>query len=362
MKRYRIFPHANGSSELRFESDLPDPVPGAGEVLVSMRAASLNYRDLLIRSGKSASGGEGPLVPLSDGAGEIAAVGSGVSGWEPGDRVALTFFRDWESGPFDMRYHEAARGGSCDGVLSDQVVTPARGLVRIPDYLSFEEAATLPCAALTSWHAMMERGKRVGGTSTVLCLGTGGVSIFSLQIARAAGARVIVTSSSDEKLERAVSELGADETINYRETPEWDREIFARTGNRGVDQVIEVGGPGTLARSMNAVAAGGDIALIGVLTGFESPDASLFPLVARNVELSGIYVGSRGMFERMVEFFETHAIRPVVDAVFGWDEAADAYEYLESGKHFGKIVLRIDSEGADLASQGSLASRITAIS
>jgi len=341
MKQYRLFPSTDDHSQLRFESDAPVPEPGAGEVVVAMRAASLNYRDLLVKSGQSASGGSDPVVPLSDGAGEIEAIGEGVEGWGIGDRVALTFFRNWEEGPFDMRYHKAARGGSCDGVLAEKVVTPVHGLVRLPDSLSFEEAATLPCAALTSWHAMMERGRPVSGESTVLCLGTGGVSVFSLQIAKAAGARVIITSSSGDKLERARTELGADEGVNYRENPEWDKEVVSLTEKVGVDQVIEVGGPGTLTRSMNAVRAGGDIALIGVLTGFEAPDASLFPLVARNVDLSGIYVGSREMFERMLSFFEEHAIRPVIDTVFDWTEAEKAYDYLESGKHFGKVVLRI---------------------
>lgn len=341
MKRYRLFPSSEGGLELRFEPDVSLPAPGPGEVLVTMKAASLNYRDLLVKSGKSASGGSDPVVPLSDGAGEITALGDGVEGWEVGERVALTFFRDWQDGRFDMSYHKAALGGSCDGVLAQQVIAPASGLVKIPDYLSFEEAATLPCAALTSWHAMMERGTPVAEGSSVLCLGTGGVSVFSLQIAKAVGARVLITSSSDEKLARAQNELGADGCVNYREIPDWDKEIFALTGKEGVNQVIEVGGPGTLTRSMNAVRAGGDIALIGVLTGFEAPDASLFPLVARNVDLSGIYVGSRVMFERMLQFFEKHEIRPVIDSTFEWDQVEEAYALLQSGEHFGKVVLRI---------------------
>lgn len=340
MNRYRLHPSPGENSTLRFETDLPEPVPGPGEVVVAIEAASLNYRDLLVKSGKSASGGSDPVVPLSDGAGVISAIGEGVGSWKVGDRVALTFFRDWVGGRFEMRYHKAARGGSCDGVLSDQVVAPAHSLVRVPDYLSFEEAATLPCAAVTSWHALMERSRPLESGQTVLCLGTGGVSVFSLQIAKAAGARVLITSSSGKKLDRAKESLGADETINYREQPEWDAEVFARTGKNGVDHVIEVGGPGTLTRSMNSVAAGGSIALIGVLTGFEAPDSSLFPLVARNVDLSGIYVGSREMFERMLKFFELHQIRPVIDSVFEWGEVEKAFSHLESAQHFGKIVIR----------------------
>jgi NADPH:quinone reductase-like Zn-dependent oxidoreductase len=268
----------------------------------------------------------------------VEEIAEGVTTWRIGDRVAPTFFRDWESGRFDMAYHSAARGGSCDGVLAESIVAPAHSLVQVPDYLSLSEAATLPCAGLTAWHAMMERGHPVGPEDTVLCLGTGGVSIFALQIAKAAGARVILTSSSDEKLELA-SRLGADETINYRETPNWDREVYRLTDKRGADAVIEVGGPGTLEKSMNSVAAGGFISLIGVLTGFEAPNTSLFPLVKKNVDLQGIYVGSREMFERMNRFFEQHQIRPVIDSTFSFDHAPEAYARIKGAGHVGKVVL-----------------------
>lgn len=337
MKRYLLVPRTEGPFELLLE-DASEPVPGPGEVLVGMRAASLNYRDLLVRAGKSASGGADPVVPLSDGAGEILAVGEGVTGWLAGDRVALTFFRDWIDGAFRADYHGAARGGSCDGVLAEQVVAPAHSLVRLPDSFDFATAATLPCAALTAWHALMERGRPLAPGETVLCLGTGGVSIVALQIAKAAGARVLITSSSDEKLQRARA-LGADETVNYVTTPDWDAEVWRLTGKQGADRVIEVGGPGTIGRSMNAVANGGVVSLIGVLTGFDPPDASLFTLVKKNAELHGIYVGSREMFVRMNDFFETHAMDPVIDARFGFDEAADAYECLRGAGHFGKIVI-----------------------
>lgn len=341
MKRFVLQPSVDSSiSRGLLLEEVDEPIPGEGEVRVRMGAYSLNYRDLLMQSGKSASGGTDPVVPLSDGAGVIDRVGAGVADWNEGDRVALTFFRDWVDGPFNMAYHKAARGGSCDGVLSELVMAPARSLVRVPSHLDTLEAAALPCAAVTAWHALMERSRPLREGETVLCLGTGGVSIFALQIAKARGARVIVTSSSDEKLKRA-KVLGADEAINYREHPDWDKVVFELTEKQGVDHVIEVGGPGTLERSMNSVGAGGSIALIGVLTGFDPPSASLFPLVARNVDLSGIYVGSRAMFERMNAFFEEHAIRPVIDAAFPFSETASAYEALEKAGHFGKIAISL---------------------
>lgn len=337
MKQYLLESHGGKLSEIVLRDADPEPLR-AGDVRVRIEACSLNYRDLLMKSGMSASSGSGPVVPLSDGAGVIEEIGCEVTAWRVGDRVALTFFRDWESGRFEMAYHAAARGGSCDGVLAESVVAPAHSLVRVPGYLSTTEAATLPCAAVTAWHAMMERGHPVGSGDTVLCLGTGGVSIFALQIAKAAGAKVIITSGSDQKLGIAQA-LGADEMINYRETPDWDREVHRVTDKRGVDAVIEVGGPGTLERSMNSVAAGGFISLIGVLTGFDPPKTSLFTLVKKNVDLQGIYVGSRGMFERMNVFFERHGIRPVIDSTFPFAGALDAYACLERAKHLGKIVI-----------------------
>jgi NADPH:quinone reductase-like Zn-dependent oxidoreductase len=337
MKQYLLEPRTDGPAEVVLR-EIEPPALSNGEVRVRIEACSLNYRDLLMKSGQSASGGSDPVVPLSDGAGVVIETGPEVAEWKIGDRVALTFFRDWKSGRFQMQYHTAARGGSCDGVLAESVVAPEHSLVRVPDYLSTSEAAALPCAAVTAWHAMMERGHRVGVGDTILCLGTGGVSMFALQIAKAAGARVIITSSSDEKLAEAAA-LGADETINYRTTPDWDREVYARTEKRGVDGVIEVGGPGTLEKSMNSVAAGGFIAQIGVLTGFAPADASLFPIVKKNVDLQGIYVGSREMFERMLAFFEEHRIRPVIDSTFAFADAAAAYSRLESAAHSGKILI-----------------------
>lgn len=339
MKRFVLKQDGDGCSEI-----VPDkctlPPPAAGEVEVRMKACSLNYRDLLMKSGLSASGGEGDVVPLSDGAGIISALGEGVERLKVGDRVALTFFRDWEDGPFEMRYHTAARGGSCDGVLAESVLAPAHSVVKVPEYLTTAEAATLPCAALTAWHALMERSRPLEPGDTVLCLGTGGVSIFALQIAKAAGAKVLITSSSDEKLVRAEG-LGADAGINYLKHVAWEKQVRELTDGRGVDRVIEVGGPGTIERSIDAVAVGGAISLIGVLTGFESPHLGLFPLVTHNADLSGIYVGSRAMFERMNSFLLQHKIRPVIDEEFVFQDSLKAYATMRDAGHFGKLVVTI---------------------
>ena len=335
MRRYEYI--ADGDHFGLKTVEVSDLTPGDGQVVVKVHATSLNYRDLIALknlAGRAVSG----VVPLSDGAGEVAAVGAGVSRWKVGDRVAGCFFQGWKTGRFDLAYHKTDLGGSVDGMLAEQVVLGEDGLVRIPDFLSFEEAACLPCAGLTAWYAMTTRGGFQPGDS-LLALGTGGVSVFALQFAVALGGTVIITSSSDAKLERA-KELGASHTINYRSTPDWSKEVFRLTGKRGVDHVIEVGGPGTLDQSMNSVAGGGHIALIGVLTGFGAPQASLFPLVARNVRLNGIYVGPRDVFETMNAFITEKSIRPVIDRVFAFGDAAEAFAHLESGSHFGKVVIR----------------------
>jgi NADPH:quinone reductase-like Zn-dependent oxidoreductase len=340
MKQYRL--ESTGESAplaAQLVADAERPEPGEGEVLVRVRACSLNYRDLLMLAGQSGSGGGGSVVPLSDGAGEVAAVGEGVTEFAVGDRVAGCFFSQWESGGFEMRYHKAALGGSTDGMLSEYVVLPQSGVVAMPSHLNFDEAACLPCAAVTAWHGLFVRGGLSEG-EIVLALGTGGVSIFALQLATAAGARVIVTSSSDEKLERART-MGAWQTINYREHDDWDAEVWRLTEKHGADHVVEVGGPGTLGRSMKSVAAGGNIALIGVLTGKGAPEDSLFPLVTKNADINAIYVGSREMFADLNRFLEQHDIRPVIDRSFAFEEAPQAYEYLRSGAHFGKVVVRI---------------------
>lgn len=336
MKQWQ-FGQQTGSENLEL-IESPEPAPGVGEVLVRLRAATLNYRDLiLVDDQKKLTPGR---VPLSDGAGEVAAVGEDVTHWKVGDRVAGTFFRDWQGGRFSMDYHQAALGGSVDGVLREQAVFPQHGLVRLPVDYSYEEGATLPCAGLTAWTALMTRGQFLPGDSALL-LGTGGVSIWGLQIVAAVGGRAIITSSSDEKLERAIA-LGAWETVNYRTHPEWEKEIHRLTAKRGVDHVLEVGGPQTLGKSLACVAAGGHIAQIGVLTGFDAPQTSLFSLVGKNANMSGIYVGSRDSFDQFVRFLDATKIKPVIDRTFDFADAPAAYEYMKSGAHFGKVVIAIE--------------------
>ncbi len=337
MKAWQITEH--GSPAGLQLAELASPQPAANEVLVRIRAVSLNYRDLTTLDAQRPGNLPPPLVPCSDGAGEVIGIGEGVTRFRVGDRVAGIFFRDWLSGPFELRHHKAALGGSVHGMLREFVTLPEHALVSAPEHLSFEEAATLPCAAVTAWQALFNRGSLRAG-ETVLVLGTGGVSVFALQLATAAGARVVVTSSSDEKLDRA-RQLDAWATVNYKTTPDWDAEVWRLSEKRGVDHVVEVGGPGTLGKSMNSVAASGQIALIGVLTGFGAPDASLFPIVARNVRLDGIYVGSRADFEALNTFLTEHQIHPIIDRFFPFNEAREAFAHLRSAAHFGKIVISI---------------------
>ena len=334
MKAYQITQYG-GPKGLTL-TDLPDPTPGPGQVLVRVRAASLNYRDLIIaKGGPNARPG---LIPLSDGAGEVVAVGEGVSRVGVGDRVAGIFFQTWLDGGIWAEAHAAALGGAVDGMLAEQVVLSQDGLVHVPDYLTYEEAATLPCAGVTAWDGLVEQGRLAAG-ETVLLLGTGGVSIFALQIAKAHGVRVIVTSSSDEKLAR-VKTMGADEGINYKTTPHWDRAVWALTGKRGVDHVVEVGGPGTLEKSLKSTRYGGHVALTGVLTGTEAQISPL-PILWKSLRVNGIYVGSRAMFERLLTAMTEAQIHPVIDRVFPFSEARAAYEHLQSGAHFGKIIISV---------------------
>lgn len=314
----------------------PVPQAGPGQLLVKVGACSLNYRDLLISQTEGIA--KPGTVPLSDGAGEVVALGDGVEGFRVGDRVAGNFFQSWNDGPIRAEVFAHAMGGSTDGMLSQYVLLSAQNTVKIPDFYSYEEAATLPCAALTVWNAFFEMGSVKPG-ETVLLLGTGGVSIWGLQFAKAAGARVIITSSSNEKLERAKA-MGADITINYHETPDWDKEVWQHTEKRGVDYVIEVGGAGTLEKSLRATRVGGTIALIGVLTG---PNAiNPMPVLHKVLNLRGIYVGSTRMFQDMNRALEQEHIRPVIDRVFDFEDAAEAYRYQESGQHFGKVVIRVN--------------------
>jgi NADPH:quinone reductase-like Zn-dependent oxidoreductase len=318
--------------------DRPLPAPGDHDVVVKIKAASLNYRDLVVLRGQYDRNPVQGRVPLSDGAGEVVAVGPAVTKFKLGDRVAGCFFQGWSAGRFKAKMHRTALGGSSDGVLVEQAKFSEEGLVHLPENYSFEEGATLPCAAVTAWQSLIVRGQLVPG-ETVLLLGSGGVSIFALQIAKSAGAKVIITSSSDEKLERA-RKLGADAVINYQTTPDWGKAAANLAGNEGVDHVIEVGGAGTFLQSVRACRSGGKIGLIGILSGREA-ETEIFPIVTKCATIFGIYVGSREMFEGLNQALEQSRIRPVIDKVFPFESAPAAYEYMASGSHFGKVVIRV---------------------
>jgi NADPH:quinone reductase-like Zn-dependent oxidoreductase len=315
--------------------DLPEPKPGHGEVLVRIRAVSLNYRDL-IATRVERPGALTPLIPCSDGAGEVVAVGDGVTKWHPGDRVIGCFFQGWDSGRITREVMRSDLGGPRHGVLAEHVVLDADAVVTVPEHLSFQEASTLPCAAVTAWHALVENGQVKAG-ETVLLLGTGGVSIFALQFAKQSGASVIITSSRDEKLERA-RKLGADETINYRTFPDWSVRVHELTDKLGVDHVIEVGGAGTLEKSIESLRYGGQIHHIGVLSGFEGK-INPWWIIAKSACVRGVYVGSREMFESMNRAITLHQLKPVIDRVVPFTEAREAFSAMERGLHFGKIVI-----------------------
>ena len=317
-------------------ADRPEPTPGPGQVVVGVRAVSLNYRDLLIVKGQYNPRMPLPRIPCSDAAGEVVAVGPGVTRVAVGDRVCGTFMQRWVAGRLNDTVARSALGGDFDGVLAERVVLSEDGVTKYPAHLSADEAATLPCAALTAWNALAEGGLRAG--ETVLLQGTGGVSIFALQIARLFGARALITSGSDEKLARAI-EMGASAGVNYRTTPDWDKWARGQTGGVGVDHVVEVGGAGTLERSFKAVRTGGHIALIGVLAGVGAVNPT--PVLMRSLTVRGIFVGSRAMFEDMNRAFEMHQTRPVIDRTFGFDEFPSASRHLESGAHLGKVVVRV---------------------
>lgn len=318
--------------------ELPQPRPGPRQVLVRVAACSLNYRDLTIASGRYPMAVKENAIPLSDGAGEVVEVGPGVSHFKPGDRVAGNFWQRWYGGQPAPENGSHALGGSADGMLADFVVLEEQGTVKLPAHLSLLEGATLPCAAVTAWHAVVEYGATKAG-STVLVQGTGGVSIFALQFARAMGAEVIATSSSDDKLARA-KQMGAAHGVNYQATPEWDKAVVELT-HGGVDVVVEVGGAGTLRRSLGAIRTGGRVALIGVLS---QPTAAFNPMVilAKRASVQGISVGSTQMFEAMNRAITANNIRPVIDKVFGFGEVRAAYEHLQSARHFGKVVVSLE--------------------
>lgn len=334
MKAYQI-QTAAGIDGLKLV-DLPEPQPGAGQVLVRVRATSLNFRDTAVVSGMY-PGQQLPVIPLSDGAGEVVAVGTGVTRVKVGDRVAGIFFQNWIAGKLTREKIKSALGGAIDGMLAEYVVLNQEGVVLLPDHLSYEEGATLPCAAVTAWQALVHRGGLIAG-ETVLLLGTGGVSIFALQFAKILGAKVIITSSSDEKLARA-KQLGADETINYKTFPNWEERVYELTQQQGVDRVIEVGGAGTLEKSLRSTSVGGRISLIGVLGG--AGEVNHTQILMKSIDVQGIYVGSREMFETMNRAISLHQIKPVIDRVFPLAEVPAAYHYLKSGSHFGKVVIQL---------------------
>lgn len=336
MRAWRVV--SDGGIDALQLDDVAEESVGPGDVRVQMKACSLNYRDLSVASGGYPRNDTRPVIALSDGAGEVVEVGEQVTRFKKGDRVCPIFVRDWLSGPPNDEVLKTGLGGGVDGVLAENRVFSQESLVSVPDYLSYEQAATLPCAAVTAWHALFVSGELQPG-QTVLLLGTGGVSIFALQMAKEAGAQVIITSSSEEKLKRA-RQLGADETINYREHPEWHNEVAKLTAGAGVDHVVEVGGPGTLERSLKSVSVAGRIHLIGVL---DSPTAKVgpMPIVFNLIRVQGIYVGSRIMFEEMNTAFSTNEIEPVIDAVYDFDDAKQAYEALARQEHLGKIVIKL---------------------
>lgn len=318
-------------------TERPDPKPSYGQVLIKLRSLSLNYRDLMVVKGLYNPKLPLPLIPFSDGVGEVVAVGEGVTRVKSGDRVAGIFFQKWLAGELTAEKAESALGGAIEGMLAEYVVLHEDGVVRVPEHLTDEEAASLPCAAVTAWNALFTSGGLKAG-DTVLIQGTGGVSIFALQFALLAGARVIATSSSDEKLER-VLQLGASDGINYKQTPDWSKKVRELTAGDGVDYVVEVGGAGTLSESLRAVRYGGQISLIGVLTG-GSAEINTASILMKNVKVQGIYVGSREMFEAMNCAIALHKLHPVCDRVFPFHEAPEALKYMETGSHFGKICIR----------------------
>jgi NADPH:quinone reductase-like Zn-dependent oxidoreductase len=335
MKLYEIT-EPKGTDSLKL-TERPTPKPGPAEVLIRVRATSLNYRDLALIRGGLARMMKLPLIPLSDGAGDIVEVGAGVRRFKQGDRVAAIFTQGWIAGPPYAGMYSSSLGGGIDGMLAEYVVLREDGLVDVPAYMTYEEAASLPCAAVTSWNALVVEGHLKAG-DTVLVMGTGGVSIFALQIAKMYGARVLATSSSGAKLKR-LKEMGASDVINYKSTPDWDKTVLELTGGLGVDHVVEIGGAGTLPKSINAVKAGGVVSLIGILSGAGQIDP--MGLLFKQARLQGILVGSREMFEAMNRAMTVNQVHPMIDKVFPFSEAREAYRYLESGAHFGKVCIAV---------------------
>src|SRR5580698_9768124 len=337
MKVYEVIKGSTTLDGLR-QSKRTEPRPGPHEVLIRVRATSLNYRDHMVVMGRYFGGAvERDTIPLSDGAGEVVALGPGVTRFKTGDRVIGTFFQVWVDGPRTKL--SPALGVPLDGTLAEYIALHEDGVVAMPPSLSFEEAATLPCAAVTAWNALMVSGKPLKPGDTVLCLGTGGVSMAGLLFAKAAGARVIVTSSSDEKIKRACI-LGASDGVNYKRFPDWEKEVIRLTGGRGADHIIENGGAGSLNKSFEATGFGGKVALIGFLAGTEG-EINTTILMMKSGVMIGIGVGSRAMFEDMNRAIEVNKIKPVVDRVFSFDKAGDAFRCQAAGDFIGKVVIQI---------------------
>ena len=335
-QQYELIKQAQGFS-LRKDDQAPLRAPADNEVLVRVRASSLNRRDLAILRGAYPVGSKEKLVPLSDGAGEVAAIGARVTRFKVGDRVAAAFFQNWLAGRASAMTATSALGGALNGMLAQYVILGEEGLVALPADLTFEEAAALPCAGVTAWAGLMRCGRLQAG-DTALLQGTGGVSVLGMQIAMAAGAKIYVTSSSDAKLQRALA-LGASGLINYKATPDWEKSLREQTGGVGVNHILEVGGSGTLPKSLAAASSGAHIALIGGLSGFGG-DLPAAALIGRNISVTGIFVGSRADFSDLLAFVARHRIKPVLDRCFEFADAAAAYAYMESASHFGKIVIR----------------------
>jgi NADPH:quinone reductase-like Zn-dependent oxidoreductase len=335
VKAYEVR-EATGLDGLALSRDRPEPKPGPGQIVVRIRAAALNYRDQGVLRGIYGYT-KFPVIPLSDGAGEVVAIGSGVTQFQTGDRVASTFFVNWTGGVMPRDASRNSLGGMIDGALTEYTLLSETGAIKIPDHLDFEQAATLPCAALTAWNALVENGGIKAG-DTVAILGTGGVSCFGIAFAKMHNAFVFLTSSSDDKLARGKT-LGADKLLNYRAEPDWDQEILKQTDGAGVDHVLEVGGAGTLERSMNAVRPGGSIYVIGALAGAGSINPRMINRKA--IQLRGIHVGSRDMFAAMNKAIDVAKLKPVIDRVFPFEEARGAYAHQQSGRHFGKIVISV---------------------
>lgn len=340
--RVMVFETADGPDALKV-ADKPIPEPGHGEVLVRIGATSLNYRDLLIsKGGYRKRQKQTDLVPLSDGAGTVEAVGPGVTEFVPGDRVTACFFLDWPAGTATEHAMESDTGRAVDGMLQEYRVIPVTGLVRTPDNLNDAEAASLTCAGLTAWSAIVRLGHAQPGDA-ILTQGTGGVSLFALQFAKMNGCRVAVTSSSDEKLERAEA-LGADHGINYASSPEWGKPAHDWAGGDGVDNVVELGGTETMKQSLIAVRPGGTLSLIGVLSGATTGNVLLPFIISRDVRLQGVTVGPKDAMQQMCKAIETAGMKPVIDKVFPFEDAAEAYRHLASGEHFGKVCISVSGD------------------